>query len=206
MAHRLNVELTDEDILLCSCCWHEQAFTDEALDLTEAIIRTYDDVFGGSGADLLVAVKLLELMGGGITGVERQRLKAIDFRGGSADGSGGFLAERDIQSASSVYSGIIAISDESIREARRWEQARVRIDLTRRLIDFHVHYYTYMEEYIEYTDTMSSSVHWEDLPAVNADADIFTGLYFDHIGMVRRIVQQYPNGFRLTGGDVIEWM
>ena len=39
-----------------------------------------------------------------------------------------------------------------------------------------------------------------------AEPDIFTGIYFDHIDMVRRIIEGCPNGLRLRNGDVIEWI
>ena len=194
MGNRLNVELTNREQVLCGCCWHERAFTDEALDLTEAIVKCYDDVFGGSGADLFVAEKIFETMGGGITGVERERLhKEL----------GNVL---EIHPARSIYDGIIALTEEGIREARRWEKARVRIDLASRKIDFHVHYFTYLEEYVEFCDRVPDCIEWADLPRIDADPDIFDGIYFDHIPMVRRIVLQCPNGFRLRNGDVIEWM
>ncbi len=193
MGHRLNVELTDGDELLCSCCWHEAAYTDTALDITEAVIKTYDDLFGGSGADIYLAVKLCEAMGGGITGVERERLRKE------------FGKIFELAPARSVYDGIITVTDESIRETRRWESGRVRIDLTGRIFDFHVHDYTYQEDYTDYCDRVSSAIDWNDLPQIDAGWDIFTSVYFDHIDMVRKIITQCPNGFRLRNGDVIEW-
>lgn len=194
MSHRLNIELTDGDDLLCSCVWHEAAYTDTALDLTEAIIKTYDDIFGGSGADVFIAVKLLETLGGGIIGVERERLRK---------GSGEIL---EIVPARSVYEGIIGVTDDGIRDNRRWENGRVRIDLSGRIFDFHVHEYTYMEDYVEFCDSVPGCIPWEELPRIEASWDIFNGLYFDHIPMVRRIIEQCPYGFRLKNGDVVEWM
>ena len=107
MSHRLNIELTDEDKVLCGCYWFDAAHTDTALDLTEAIIRSYDDIFGGSGADLYIATKLFESMGGGIIGVERERIHK-EF--------GGVL---ELAPARSVYDGIIAVTEAGIRENRR---------------------------------------------------------------------------------------
>ena len=194
MSHRLNIELTDGKDILCGCCWYEAAHTETALDLTESIIRAYDDIFGGSGADLYIAIKLMELMGGGITGVERERLHRESEE----------LLE--ILPARSVYDGVIAITDEGIREARRWDHARVLIDIGRRTFDFHAHYYTWKEEYEEFSKRVPGCVPWNDLPKIEAGTDIFDGVYFDHIDMLRRIIEQCPDGFRLSNGDVVEWM
>jgi hypothetical protein len=194
MGHRLNIELTNDDQILCSCYWDEAAYTDTALDLTEAVIKTYDDVFGGSGADLFIAAKIFETMGGGIVGVERERIRK-EF--------GGVL---ELAPARSVYDGIIAATEAGIRENRRWEQGRVRIDLSTKIFDFHVHYYTYMEDYIDFYSRVKDCKKWEKLPKVEANWDIFNGLYFDHVEMVRRLIERCPDGFRLSNGDVVEWI
>lgn len=201
MGQRLNIELTNENQLLCSCCWHEAAHTDYALDLTEAVIRAYDDIFNGSGADRYTAVKLFEAMGGGITGIERQRIRNDPS---CLDQWGDYT--KQFNPAHSVYDGIISITNGSIREARRWEQGRVKIDLCNKNFDFHVHFYTYREEYLEYASVVSSCVEWENLPCIEAGPGIFTGIFFDHIPMVRRIIESCPNGLRLSNGDVLEWM
>lgn len=194
MSHRLNIELTDEDKVLCSCYWFDAAHTDTALDLTEAIIRSYDDIFGGSGADLYIATKLFESMGGGIIGVERERLHRE------------FGKVLEIAPARSVYDGIINVTETGIRETRRWESARVRIDLTRRSVDFYVYEHTYMEDYIDFCDRVPGCIPWNELPRIDAGSDIFTGVYFDRLDMVRRIMEKCPDGFRLSSGDVVEWM
>lgn len=194
MSHRLNIELTDEEKMLCSCYYHEAAHTDTALDLTECLVKTYDELFGGSGADLYLAVKLIESMGGGIIGVERERIRKE------------FGTVLEIAPARSVYDGIICVTDEGIRESRRWENGRVRIDLTQRSFDFHVHDYTYMEDYIDFCDRVPGCIPWDELPKIEAGADVFTGVYFDRLDMIRRIMEKCPDGFRLSSGDVIEWM
>lgn len=192
MGQRLNIELTDGEKIIASCYFDDAAYSEEALDITERIIQSYTDIFGGSGFDLYLAVKLFESIGGGINGVERNRLS----------GNMSF----DMLPAHSSYEGIISVTEKGIREARRWENGRITINLQNRTFDFHVHYYTYLEEYIEFTDRVPGCVEWEDLPRIDADADIFDGIYFDHLYMIRRVVRQCPNGLRLRNGDVIEWM
>lgn len=201
MGNRLNVELMNGDKVLCGCCWHERAFTDEALDVVECIVKTYDDIFNSSRVDLYIAIKIFELMGGGIIGIERQRIKDQCALFNEKMGGDAY-----IRPARSVYDGIISITEESIRETRQWEQARVKVDLAHRTFDFHVHYYTYQEEYIEFCDQVPGNIRWEDLPRIDAGPDIFNGIYFDHISMIRRLIEQCPNGFRIQTGDVIEWM
>ena len=197
MSHRLNIELTRGEAVLASCYYHDMAYTDQALDLTEVIFNTYDETFGDADPELFTAVKLLEKLGEGITGVERNRI--------TLDESGRFC-DIDFAPARNVYDGVIAVTDEGIRENRRWESGRVKIDLKSKTFDFHVHYYTYMEDYLDFTDRVPGCMAWEELPQIDAGADIFTGIYHDHIDMVRRIIESCPNGFRLRNGDVIEWV
>ena len=197
MGQRLNIEITDGTYVLASCSYIDTAYSEEALDLAESITRSYDTVFGGNGCDLYVAVSLLEMTGGGVTGMERQRILK--------DETGRFDGMR-FDSATSASAGFLCVTERGIEENRRWESGRVLIDLKRSCVDFHVHYYTYMEEYIEFAETVPGCVPWDELPRLNADADSFTGIYFDHIQMVRKIIEQCPLGFRLNSGDVIEWM
>lgn len=197
MSHRLNIELTRGDTILASCYYHGMAFTDQALDLTEVVFNTYKETFDEAEPDIFMVVKLLEKMGGGIIGVERNRI-ALDETGRFYD--------IDFAPAKNVYDGVIAVTEEGIRENRRWENGRVRIDLENMAFDFHVHYYTYMEEYLDFVDRVPGCMDWNELPQIDAGADIFTGIYYDHIDMVRRIIESCPNGLRLRNGDVIEWV
>lgn len=195
MSHRLNIELTAGDAVLASCYYHGCAFTDQALDLAEVIAKTYDETFGDAEPDIFTAVTLLEKLGSGVSGVERNRILKDERYFGM-----------DFAPARSMYDGVIAVTEEGIRENRRWENGRIRIDLEGRTLDFHVHYYTYMEDYLDFTTRVPDCMDWDELPQIDAGADIFTGIYFDHIDMVRRIIEGCPNGLRLRNGDVVEWI
>lgn len=197
MGQRLNLELTDGEIVLCGCCFHEAAYSEEALDITEYVTKTYDEIFGGSGTDLFVAVKLLEAIGAGINGIERNRI--VKDRSGKYENI-------DFAPFKTIYDGVIFVTVNGIKENRRWEDARVCINLKTRTVGFHAHYYTYLEEYIEFAERIPDAMLWEDLPRVDVQPDIFSNVDFEHLPVIRRIMNQYPNGFRISCGDVIEWM
>lgn len=192
MGQRLNIELTDGEKILANCCFQDAAYTEAALDLTELLIKTYDDIFGGSGATVEKAILLLEIVGAGFNGIERNRISR---------------AKIDIPAPMHLgrESGLIGVTSEGIRENRRRSDSAVIMNLKDRTLDFHAHLYTFCEEYIDFTERVPGCIEWEDLPKIEAGPDIFTGIYFDHLYMVRKIIERCPDGLRLQNGDVIEW-
>ena len=196
MGARLNLEITDGGQILASCCFYDAANTESALDICECFIKTICELFGGAKPTTYAAVKTLEAMGAGINGVERNRIKRNPIR----------FDNISFEPTRSAYNGWIFVTEEGIDENRRWESARVKIDLSDGHVDFHAHYYTYLEEYIEFTDRVPDAISWEELPRIDVGPDIFTGVPFQHLYVIRKIYKQYPDGFRISCGDVIEWM
>ena len=197
MGQRLNIEITDGEYVLANCGYLDAAYSEFAIDILECIVNSYENAFSEGACDLYTAVQLLEMTGAGVTGAERKRILS--------DESGLFDGIR-FAPARGASQGWIAVTEIGIKENRRWEKGRAIVNLRDQTIGYHVHYYTYEDEYKDFADRVPGTVPYEELPIVKADPDIFTNVYFDHLEMVRKIIEQCPYGFRLLNGDVIEWM
>lgn len=114
MGQRLNIEIRKDNEVLANAYYHWSGYTSSALVLTEEILKNIDDT--NFDNDVVRAVKLLEVTGAGLT------LSEIDNL--SED-----MKNIDFEKATDRNGGLIAISEEAIKETQFWEEARVEIHL-----------------------------------------------------------------------------
>ena len=194
MGQRLNIEITDGTHTLASCLYRYSATTYEAIRLTTEIIESYTKWFRRSGIDIYIVLRVLEHTGAGVCGAERQRIRSDENHD---------LAVAEFMPARGLSDGLMFLTKEGISEARRWEDARVTIDIKGQAVCFGVFYYTLAEEYFA-DEGMFREV--EELPFMDADGNIFNQIHFDNFAALKTLVDNAQNGVRLRNGDVIEWI
>lgn len=119
--------------MLANSYYHWSGFSNSAVNLVIQIIQNYEYIKKYNveeyirNQDLLFAIRLLEETGAGLenTNIARNILKdeTMNLKLKKCDG-------RD--------EGIIAITEEDIKETRRWEEGRVSIDIENKTINFDV--------------------------------------------------------------------
>ena len=114
MGQRLNIEIRKDNEVLANAYYHWSGYTSSALVLTEEILKNIDNI--NFDNEVVRAVKLLEVTGAGLTSSEidilGQDMKNINFK-----------------KAIDRNEGLIAISENGIKDTQYWEEARVEIHL-----------------------------------------------------------------------------
>lgn len=187
MGQRLNIELIDGKDTVANAYYHWSAYTSSAIDLTNKILVAIDGV---KGTPLERAVKLLELTGAGVNDIERGRIEK--------DTSNRFdgIEFRDCINRNE---GLLAVTDEGIKETRSWEEGRVTIHLDSRTIDFSVYWEVVRDEYEE-----DYEEDFDQLPLVEGVS--FDGIPFGEFYKVAGLVSTYQRGIRLDNDTGILWI
>lgn len=134
MGQRLNIEITDNGNVLANAYYHWSGYTDSAIYLTSEIIKQmkFTQFIQDKGVK---AIALLEHTGAGMNEEEMKKAKE--------------LYNRPFNPASDRNGGLISVSPEGIEDTRRWEEARVTIDLTAERVDFEAIVRMSEEEYVD---------------------------------------------------------
>lgn len=114
MGQRLNIEIRKDDKVLANAYYHWSGYTSSALVLSEEILKNIDNV--NFDNDVVRAVKLLEVTGAGLTSSE-------------IDNLGEDMKNINFKKAIDRNEGLIAISENGIKDTQYWEEARVEIHL-----------------------------------------------------------------------------
>ena len=114
MGQRLNIEIRKDDKVLANAYYHWSGYTSSALGLTDEILKNIDNV--NFDNEVVRAVKLLEVTGAGLTSSE------IDILGED-------MKNINFKKAIDRNEGLIAISENGIKDTQYWEEARVEIHL-----------------------------------------------------------------------------
>lgn len=189
MGQRLNIEITDGEKTLANSYYHWSAYSRSAIYLLKEIICAYKSVKSIRMLD--IAVELLQATGAGVNEIEHSRI--------DSDKSGKFN-DISLKEATSRNDGLIAVTDEGIRETRFWEEGRVTVDLASETFVFDVLWRNPENEYKE--DYGDDSYY--KLPENNFDFCEQTS--FSDIMKIDEVMNKYPNGYRLPCGDVILWI
>ena len=136
MGQRLNIEIMSGEKTLANAYYHWSAYTASAAELTKIILEEPVDE-----TEPLVwqAIHLLEATGAGVPGYERDCIIKDEI-----------LPEDEIsclQPCIDRNRGLIAITEEGIRDTRCYEEGRVTIHLDSKTVDFNVFFRLDREEY-----------------------------------------------------------
>ena len=144
MGQRLIVEIIglggNVDNVLANCYFHNSGYTSSAAKLTLKAIEQIQKMEYNEEVDdrKLYAIRILESLGARLTESEIEYAHNVeDFN------------VNTFEMATDRNKGLIAISDDGINETRRWEEARVQINLDTQTIDFDVFMYSDKESFME---------------------------------------------------------
>ena len=124
MGQRLNIEIIENGKVLANAYYHWSGYTSSSLELTQEILEAIEKI---NYEDRVInAIKLLEETGAGLTDDEiaygKKYIKDFD--------------KYSFIDCMGRNKGLIAISDKGIKETEFWEEARVEIDLTNKIVNF----------------------------------------------------------------------
>lgn len=193
MGQRLNIEISHEGRTLANCYYHWSAYTIPAIHLVNEIIAEYNGIMSSNDSRLkstpeLIAIRLLEKTGGGITEDEAQRIKDAKLLD---------LMDVIIKPARSRNDGLISVTAQGMDDTRRWEEGHVDIDLGKEAVWFEVFNAYDRDEWI--ADECFDDEDYESLH-VEQTLDL-SEIPFDEFGYVETLFRYYPT-FRNINGDV----
>lgn len=190
MGQRLNIEIQKDNKVLANAYYHWSAYTSTSLWLLGNILKNIDEV--KTSSDIERAVRLLELTGAGITKKERDLIQnsalndVIDFA---------------IQSAVDRNEGLIAVTEEGIRETRMWEEGRVTVDIGARTFSFKV----FWEEDEEVFRDDYGDEEYEELDRVDSYPDLYD-VPFEKYDELEKFIDSHKRGVVLPDGNVLIWI
>ena len=138
MGQRLNIEIMSGEKTLANAYYHWSAYTASAAELTKIILETPVDE---EEPLIWQAIHLLETTGAGVPGYERDSILQNEM-----------LSEAEVnhlQPCIDRNRGLIAITEEGMRDTKGWEEGRVTIHLDSKTVDFDVFFRLDREEYEE---------------------------------------------------------
>ena len=155
MGQRLNIEIMSGEKTLANAYYHWSAYTASAAELTKIILKTHVDA---EEPLIWQAIHLLEATGAGVPGYERDCIIRHEI-----------LPKEEIdhfQPCIDRNRGLIAITEEGIRDTRAWEEGRVTIHLDSKTVDFNVFFYL---DPVEFEEEYEGKV--ETLPAFDQQTE-----------------------------------
>lgn len=126
MGQRLNIEIIKDGKCIANAYYHWSAFTFNSITIAIDILNKLE-TFIATSNDTLTAIRLLESTGAGLTETELQILPDS-------------LKEFEFKKCNGRDEGLIAISENGMKDTRAWEEGRISIDIKSKTIDFDVLY------------------------------------------------------------------
>lgn len=155
MGQRLNIEIIENGKVLANAYYHWSGYTSSSLELTQEILEAIEKI---NYEDRVInAIKLLEETGAGLTDNEIEYAK-------------NYIKNFDkytFKACAGRNDGLIAISDKGIKETEYWEEARVEINLTNKIVNFKAVRESTKEEFEEDYD----NIKYDDIPIYNIKFD-----------------------------------
>lgn len=166
MGQRLNIEILNNGELLANCYQHWSAYTRDSLVIALDILdnKYIDDV-----PNVETAVRILE------NACEGSGLYLADLEYAKEHG----FAEELLIPATNRNDGLISITEEQMENTRGWEEGRVSIDLTRKMVDFNVWFPIWDGEEEDYSLPVTHK---------NADADPYDISFEDFRKFAHRVL------------------
>jgi|SRR5579875_1228951 len=187
MGQRLNIEILQNGNTLANAYYHWSGYTSSALELTQTIIENVDEIQHKD--DVVRAIRLLETTGALLTEDEIKQMKY--------DG-------KLFRSAKSRNAGLIAISEKGMNETRRWEEARVEINLDEETVSFDAIHLIDKETYLYWYGKADED--YEKLPIKSYDYDFENISFSEFNQFASEILEDIRNenyAVRLLNGDVL---
>jgi len=155
MGQRLNIEIIENGKVLANAYYHWSGYTSSSLELTQEILEAIEKI---NYEDRVInAIKLLEETGAGLTDNEieyaKKYIKNFD--------------KYTFKACTGRNDGLIAISDKGIKETEYWEEARVEINLTNKIVNFKAVWESTKEEFEKDYD----NIKYDDIPIYNIKFD-----------------------------------
>lgn len=150
MGQRLNVEIVFNGETKANSYYHWSGYTSSALEITNAILESLDDIMSNieQEYDVVKAIRLLEVTGAGLTDSEK------DYVLNNME-----VQNNEFSECKDRNSGLIAVSEKGVGETRLWEEARVTIDMTNECVVFSALSILDFDEYNEiYSDEDNEDV------------------------------------------------
>lgn len=144
MGQRLNIEILDGETLLANSYYHWSAYTSSAIHLTAQIINTFYSSLHKTDTSLrTTAIRLLESTGAGYDAEERFRIEQSEDE---------FLKNLKVNDCIDRNRGILSVTEEGMNDTRSWEEGRVSIDISSKLVYFNVYSEIEDDEWDDYYD------------------------------------------------------
>lgn len=131
MGQRLVVEIKKDDNPVANAYYHWSAYTDSSLEVLKQTLENYNELKescvneNGEIDAVLVAVKMLENTGAGLTQNEMEEMKKL-------------YPNIDFKKAVDRNEGLISITEAEMEDSRGWSEGIIFIDLDSEMISFYV--------------------------------------------------------------------
>lgn len=149
MGQRLNIEITNGEKCLANAYYHWSGYTQSAAYWTDYILNTYfhktlhNPAYLNTPEDqTILAIKLLESTGAGVTDFERACIKENKTLPE-------IVRNYSYNTASSRNEGLIGVTQDQIDATRKWEEGRVTIDIVHETVNFDCWWFGTFEQYKE---------------------------------------------------------
>lgn len=136
MGQRLNIEIKINGKVQANAYYHWSGYTESAKKLAKDILKEAQR-YNLKENPTVSAIKLLEVTRAGLTGTEMKIAKEK-------------YPEIEFANAIDRNDGLIAISDEGIKDTRTWEEGRVTLDFDKQIVKFNVWSVETLDEYVEW--------------------------------------------------------
>lgn len=191
MGQRLNLEIVKGEKKLANAYYHWSGYTRSALELTGTALDAYFTVLEEFDNDVVRAVKMLESTGATLLPEELEfglnyieNFNSYEFNTLEPDRN----------------RGLISISEKSMEETERWQEARVTIDILNRTIDFGEMFFSYtaieLEEMSEDDELFS-----ENLPVL--DGYCLESIDFGDFNIFEEKLEYLDLGYFKHGDEIL---
>ena len=192
MGQRLNVEVCYDGEVLANAYYHWSAYTSTSVAILEDVIEAYNNRTEIN--PLRVAIEILQHTGAGVNENERTRI---------TDDKDGKYAGIEFQDAVNRNEGVLAVTEEGIKETRRWEEGRVTVDIGTEEFTFDVMWHMSDEEY---EDARELGDAWKLSTVENTGFDFTAPCKFCDFDKVVKVIMDNPDGLRLSDGSILCWI
>ena len=196
MGQRLNIEIKNRGHLLANAYYHWSGYTGTAVCLTMIVLSkiSEDETLRSKCRDTReYAIRLLEETSAGINVKEREEIKKFPR-----------LKRYKIQDAVSRNRGLIAITESGMQETRKYEEARVTIDIGTQKVSFGACWYMPKDEYVENFD--KDEEEYAALPEYDFKPDMTFKKFSAFAEQYQKWYEEQPYAIRLPDGNVIGWI
>lgn len=214
MGQRLNMEIKVGNETLANSYYHWSGYSSSSCEIAVAIMDYMEEHPQTNEPNKLYAIRLLEHTGAGLTDfapTDEEKEQAKKFYNPK------YYEEwvnkpSEIRTAQELFpnekfaecfgrnEGLLAITKYGMEETRKWEEARVTIDIDSKTVDFDA-YWKYSPD--DYDDERERKV-------VDLDFD-FHNMDYDTLIKLKNVIEDYCDSreyklFKLPNGDIIDFI